>query len=97
MRNAINSSNLHIGNSASIRSAKAIVAARDAHTYLEHGWKPLSKVEVPVVSVRGSLCERRADTKQTSMEQPTGMWQRSSFEMPAAAWATVVLNRTASV
>lgn len=105
MRNAIiNSSNI-IGFSASNSSARAIVAARDAHTSSMHTGKRLPEVGVPVVrgyrkpsavSVRGALCER-PETRCTTGEQLPAMWQTANFELPAAAWATIVLNRTTSV
>jgi len=107
MRNAINHSSNIIGNSAIHFAARAIVAAEVGHAYREHSGKRLTHVDVPAdtmkrvkVSVRGSLCERPETRCRTAEQQttmwPTTMWQLASSEMPAAAWALLVLNRTTS-
>lgn len=104
MRHAIISSNI-IGNSANIRSARAIVAARGAHMAMHGNGKRLSKVDgsrvspEPVcspVSVRGPLCERHA-TDSLTIWQPTTHWQTTSHPLPAAAWAAFVLNPMTSL
>lgn len=104
MRHAINSSNI-IGNSANIRSARAIAAAHDVHMAMHRKGKRLSKVggssvcEGSVsspVSVRVPLCERLA-TSSTTIWQPKTQWQNASYPLPAAAWAAFVLNPMTSL
>ncbi|WP_437187307.1 hypothetical protein SH668x_000697 [Planctomicrobium sp. SH668] len=111
MRSAINTNGNIIGNSASIRSARAMVAAGAASAHTAPSSKRLSKVdfhqvskpvtpEYPVV-VRESLCERQHSRCLTMEMQSTKwqpqMWRAAANDLPAVAWATLVLNRTSSI